>query len=144
MLCVFERLSLKKTYQLFQTRRKWTCDYNNISMTFPKLLWFEFFSMTFPGLGMTILKFHDFSRFSMTVRTLIVVTLGIPELCIEHDNFYLSDGSRPNSCKTNDVSIGLSCTLNYFVVVLHAKIADNSIFSLSNMEVSRFSRFIFF
>ncbi|TNN66955.1 hypothetical protein EYF80_022872 [Liparis tanakae] len=30
----------------------------------------KFFSMTFPGLEMTILKFHDFSRFSMTVRTL--------------------------------------------------------------------------
>jgi len=27
--------------------------------------------MTFPGLEMIILKFHDFSRFSMTVRTLI-------------------------------------------------------------------------
>jgi len=27
--------------------------------------------MTFPGLEMTTLKFHDFSRFSMTVRTLI-------------------------------------------------------------------------
>jgi len=26
--------------------------------------------MTFPGLEMTILKFHDFSRFSMTVWTL--------------------------------------------------------------------------
>jgi len=26
--------------------------------------------MTFPGLEITILKFHDFSRFSMTVRTL--------------------------------------------------------------------------
>jgi len=26
--------------------------------------------MTFPGLEMTILKFHDFSRFSMTVRTM--------------------------------------------------------------------------
>jgi len=26
--------------------------------------------MTFPGLEMAILKFHDFSRFSMTVRTL--------------------------------------------------------------------------
>jgi len=26
--------------------------------------------MTFPGLEMTILKFHDFSRFSITVRTL--------------------------------------------------------------------------
>jgi len=25
--------------------------------------------MTFPGLEMTILKFHDFSRFSVTVRT---------------------------------------------------------------------------
>jgi len=30
------------------------------------------FSMTFQGLEMTILKFHDFSRFSMTVRTLQV------------------------------------------------------------------------
>jgi len=28
--------------------------------------------MTFPGLEMTILKFHDFSRFSMTVRTLCI------------------------------------------------------------------------
>jgi len=28
--------------------------------------------MTFPGLEMTILEFHDFSRFSMTVRTLIL------------------------------------------------------------------------
>jgi len=27
--------------------------------------------MTFPGLEMTILKFHDFSRFSMSVRTLL-------------------------------------------------------------------------
>jgi len=39
-----------------------------MSMTFSKLLWFNF-SRTFPGLEMTILKFHDFSRFSMTVRT---------------------------------------------------------------------------
>jgi len=29
--------------------------------------------MTFPGLEMTILKFHDFSRFSMTARTLTFV-----------------------------------------------------------------------
>jgi len=29
----------------------------------------EVFSMTFPGLEITILKFHDFFRFSMTVRT---------------------------------------------------------------------------
>jgi len=35
-------------------------------MTLTKLLRFTFF----PGLEMTILKFHDFSRFSMTVRTL--------------------------------------------------------------------------
>jgi len=70
MLCVWASF-FKITYYLLQTRRKWTCDYNDISMTFPKLWWFKFF----PGLEMTILKFHDFSRFSMTVRTLIIVLI---------------------------------------------------------------------
>jgi len=32
--------------------------------------------MTFPGLEKTILKFRDFSRFSMTVRTLILLQGG--------------------------------------------------------------------
>jgi len=35
--------------------------------------------MTFPGLEMTILKSHDFSRFSMTVRTLYLLLLQHPE-----------------------------------------------------------------
>jgi len=48
--------------------------------------------MTFPGLEMTILKFHDFSRFSMTVRTLSksVVAL-IQHILVTH--FY--DAQRP-------------------------------------------------
>ncbi len=39
-------------------------------MTFPKLSGFIYFSKTFPGLEIAVLKFHDFSRFFMTVRTL--------------------------------------------------------------------------
>ncbi len=39
-------------------------------MTFPKLSEFIHFSKTFPGLEIVVLKFHDFSRFFMTVRTL--------------------------------------------------------------------------
>ncbi len=39
-------------------------------MTFPKLSGFIHFSKTFPGLEIVVLKFHDFSRFFMTVRTL--------------------------------------------------------------------------
>jgi len=41
----------------------------NIFMTIPKLV---IFSMTFSGLEIIILKFHDFSRFSMSVRTLYI------------------------------------------------------------------------
>ncbi len=41
-------------------------------MTFPKLSGFIHFSKTFPGLENAVLKFHDFSRFFMTVRTLRV------------------------------------------------------------------------
>ncbi len=41
-------------------------------MTFPKLSGFIHFSKTFPGLENAVLKFHDFSRFFMTVRTLPV------------------------------------------------------------------------
>ncbi len=40
-------------------------------MTFPKLSGFIHFSKTFPGLENAVLKFHDFSRFFMTVRTLV-------------------------------------------------------------------------
>jgi len=39
---------------------------------FSKTFMIYVFSMTFPGLEITILKFHDFSRFSMTVRTLLI------------------------------------------------------------------------
>ncbi len=42
-------------------------------MTFPKLSGFIHFSKTFPGLENAVLKFHDFSRFFMTVRTLLNV-----------------------------------------------------------------------
>ncbi len=41
-------------------------------MTFPKLSGFIYFSKTFPGLEIAVLKFHDFSRFFMTVRTLYI------------------------------------------------------------------------
>jgi len=41
-------------------------NFHDLSQTFM----IEVFPMTFPGLEMTILKCHDFSRFSMTVRTL--------------------------------------------------------------------------
>ena len=49
---------------------------------FSKTFGITFFSSTFPGLELTILKFHDFSRFFMTVRTLNnnhqqTVTLGM-------------------------------------------------------------------
>ena len=40
------------------------------SMTFPKLLGWIYFSKTFPGLENDIFKFHDFSGFFQTVRTL--------------------------------------------------------------------------
>ncbi len=43
-------------------------------MTFPKLYGLINFSKTFPGLEIAVLKFHDFSRFFMTVRTLLIVT----------------------------------------------------------------------
>ncbi len=42
-------------------------------MTFPKLSGFIHFSKTFPGLENAVLKFHDFSRFFMTVRTLKII-----------------------------------------------------------------------
>jgi len=41
--------------------------------------------MTFPGLEMTILKFHDFSRFSMTVRTLYMI-VDYPGAAVAMDN----------------------------------------------------------
>jgi len=44
-------------------------NFHDLSKTF--MIWG--FSMTFPGLEMTILKFHDRSRFSMYVRTLFKV-----------------------------------------------------------------------
>lgn len=49
-------------------------------MTFPKLSEFIYSSKTFPGLEFAILKFYDFSRFFMNVRTLnvqhLTVTVG--------------------------------------------------------------------
>jgi len=57
---------LLKTYELFQTQRKWTCGYNEISMIFPKLLWFFFFPTDFSRPGNNHFKipglfqvFHD-------------------------------------------------------------------------------------
>ncbi len=41
------------------------------NMTFPKLSGFIYFFLNFPGLEIAVLKFHDFSRFFMTVWTLI-------------------------------------------------------------------------
>jgi len=42
-------------------------------MTFPKPLGFYICSRSFPGLEITIFKCHDFSRLSVTVRTLQLV-----------------------------------------------------------------------
>jgi len=49
--------------------------------------------MTFPGLEMTILKCHDFSRFSMTVRTLINA-FGCEDLTNLQERIRLHDDSR--------------------------------------------------
>jgi len=65
----FERLSLKKHINYFKLgliEHVIVTNFHDFSKTFM----IQVFSMTFPGLEMTILKFHDFSRFSMTVRTL--------------------------------------------------------------------------
>jgi len=65
----FERLSLKKYINYFKlgvNEHVILTNFHDFSQTFM----ISVFSMTFPGLEITILKFHDFSRFSMTVRTL--------------------------------------------------------------------------
>jgi len=67
----FERLSWKKHINYFKlgvNEHVIITHFHEFSKTF---MIHVFFSMTFPGLEMTILKFHDFSRFSMTVRTLL-------------------------------------------------------------------------
>jgi len=64
----FERLSLKKTSS-FQTRHQWTCDFNKFPWLFQNL-WFYFFPWLFQAWKWPFKKFHDFSRLSMTVRTL--------------------------------------------------------------------------
>ncbi len=60
-------------------------------MTFPKLSGFIHFSKTFPGLENAVLKFHDISRFFMTVRTLI-------DICTLFVN-----GSSYSKCAKNEV-----------------------------------------
>jgi len=65
----FERLSLKKYINYFKlglNRHVIITNFHDFSKTFMIYV----FSMTFPGLEMTIFKLHDFSRFSMTVQTL--------------------------------------------------------------------------
>jgi len=57
----FERLSLKKYFNYFKLGVNEHVILTNFHYVF---------SMTFPGLEMTILKCHDFPRFSMTVRNL--------------------------------------------------------------------------
>jgi len=57
--------------------------------------------MTFPGLEMTILKFHDFSRFSMTVRTLVNASeaTGFTRSfnCVEHRKTFIGPPGRGRS-----------------------------------------------
>jgi len=65
----FERLSLKKHINYFKLGVNEHVIITNF-LDFYKTFMILVFSMTFPGLEMTILNFHDFSRFSMTVRTL--------------------------------------------------------------------------
>jgi len=65
----FKRLSLKKHNNYFKlgvNEHVIITHFHDFSQTFM----ISFFSMNFPDLEMTILKFHDFSRFSMTVGTL--------------------------------------------------------------------------
>ncbi len=57
-------------------------------MTFPKLSGFIHFSKTFPGLEIAVLKFHDFSRFFMTVRTLYGYECTISTYCKHFSHFY--------------------------------------------------------
>jgi len=65
----FERLSLKNiNYFKLGVNEHVITHFHDFSKTFRTYV----FSMTFPGLEMTILKFHDFPRFSMTVRTLVM------------------------------------------------------------------------
>jgi len=61
----FERISLKNInyFKLCVNEHVIITHFHDFSKTFMIYV----FSMTFPGLEMTILKFHDFSRFSMTV-----------------------------------------------------------------------------
>jgi len=61
---------LQKTYELFQTRRKWTCDYNKCPWLFQNFYDLSF-SHDFSRPGNDHFKFPCFSRFSMTVRTLM-------------------------------------------------------------------------
>ncbi len=44
-----------------------------ISMTFPKLSGFIYFSKTIQGLEISVLKLNDFSRYIMTIQTLNVM-----------------------------------------------------------------------
>jgi len=46
---IFWASFFKKTYSLFQTRRKWTCDYNTFPWLFQAWKWPFQNSMTFPG-----------------------------------------------------------------------------------------------
>jgi len=63
---------LLKTYTLFQTQHKWTCEYNTFPWLFKNFWDIHFFSGHFsrPGNNLFFKKYLDFSRFSMTVQTL--------------------------------------------------------------------------
>jgi len=71
----FERLSLKKHVNYFKlgvNEHVIITHFHDFSKTFMIYV----FSMTFPGLEMSILKCHDSSRFSMSVRTLLEARQG--------------------------------------------------------------------
>jgi len=71
--------------------------------------------MTFPGLEMTILKCHDLSRFSMTVRTVIKVKSLISVIRLVASK-QLSNKTDQLQIKSHDRGHFLSRSVLYIVV----------------------------
>ncbi len=67
-------------------------------MTFPKFSGFIYFSKTFPGLEIAVLKFHDFSMFFMTVRTLLWRDLNVQDIPSVYDWQVLPFGTTCSPC----------------------------------------------
>jgi len=64
--------------------RKLACEYNKYFLWLLQTFWDKtILSRTFPDLEITILKFNDFSSFSMTVQTLPGIEEEYIEICIK-------------------------------------------------------------